>query len=65
MWDGVDNDRNGEKEIQIRELLKRQLYRFFFILIFKLKFKTGRERKTAPFRAGESNGGECREYITV
>ena len=65
MWDGVDNDRNGEKEIQIRELLKRQLYRFFFILIFKLKLKTGRERKTAPFRAVESNAGECREYITV
>ena len=38
---------------------------FFKILIFKFKFKTGRERKTAPFRAGESNGGECREYITV
>lgn len=54
-----------KREIQIRELLKRQLYRFFFILIFKLKFKTGRERKTAPFRAGESNAGECREYITV
>ena len=54
-----------KREIQIRELLKRQLYRFFFILIFKLKFKTGRERKTAPFRAGESNGGECREYIYV
>ena len=54
-----------KREIQIRELLKRQLYRFFFIFIFKLKFKTGRERKTAPFRAGESNAGECREYITV
>ena len=36
---------------------------FYFILIFKFKFKTGRERKTAPFRAGESKGGECCEYI--
>ena len=65
MWDGVDNDRNGEKRNPNTRTFETATLQIFFILIFKLKFKTGRERKTAPFRAGESNAGECREYITV